>query len=193
MRRIPRKTTSRTISGLAVILTLALTSACSPAFRRADALFDAGDMGRAAPAYEAALAKDPTGAASARSLYRLGTARAKPGSSAFDPARARQAFELLVKTYPGSDYAVGASLVLSLLEQLDATEARYQALAKELDQARERLQAAGRESEDLRAEVDRQRATAAQLKGKAVEQAVLITRLQNELELLKRIDLGPRR
>jgi hypothetical protein len=148
---------------------------------------------KAAPAYEAALATGPSGAASARSLYRLGTARITPGSDAFDPAKARQAFDLLVKTHPGSDYAVRALLILALLDQLDAADARYQALAKELNQARERLEASGSESVDLRAEVDRQRAAAAQLKGKAAEQAVLILRLQHELEMLKRIDLAPRR
>jgi TolA-binding protein len=184
---------SRAISGRAAILALAVTIACSPAFRKADALFDAGDLGKAAPAYEEAVAKGPTGAASARSLYRLGTARATPGSAAFDLAKARQAFDLLVKTHPGSDYAVRASLILSLLAQLDAADARHQALVKELDQAKERLEATGSESADLRAELDRQRATATQLQGKTAEQALLIARLSHELEMLKRIDLEPRR
>ena len=193
MRRLPGSTTLRAISRLAAILVLAFAAACSPAFQRADALFQAGDLGKAAPAYEEALAKGPNGAASARSFYRLGTARATPGSGAFDPAKARRAFELLVKTYPGSDYAVRASLILALLGQIDAADARYQDLAKELNQAKERLAAVGSESADLRAEVDRQRAAATQLKGKAAEQAVLIARLQHELEMLKRIDLAPRR
>ena len=68
----PGSTTLRAISGLAAILSLAFAVACSPAFQRADALFQAGDLGKAAPAYEEALAKGSTGAASARSLYRLG-------------------------------------------------------------------------------------------------------------------------
>jgi hypothetical protein len=193
MRRFPGGTALRTVSGLAVVLALVFTVACSPAFRKADALFDAGDLGKAAPAYEEALAKSPTGGASARSLYRLGTARATPGTGAFDPAKAREAFELLVKTYPGSDYAVRASLVLALLDRLDAAEARHRALARELDQAKDRLAATGSESADLKAELDRQRAAATQLQGKAAEQALQIARLKHELEMLKRIDLAPKR
>jgi hypothetical protein len=193
MRCFHGGTTLRTISGLAAVLALVLMAACSPAFRKADAFFDAGDLGKAAPAYEDALAKGPTGGVSARSLYRLGTARATPGSDAFDPAKARQAFDLLVKTHPGSDYAVRASLILALLDQLDAADDRHRALAKELDQAKERLEATGSESADLKAELDRQRATATQLQGKTAEQALLIARLKHELEMLKRIDLAPRR
>jgi tetratricopeptide (TPR) repeat protein len=193
MRRLPGGARLGTLSGLGAILVFALSLACSPAFKRADALFQAGDLAEAAPAYEEALATGPTGAASARSLYRLGTSRATPGSGAFDPAKARRAFDLLVKTYPGSDYAVRASLILALLAQLDAADARYQDLAKELNRAKERLAATGSESADLKAELDGQRAAAAQLKGKAAEQAVLIARLQHELEMLKRIDLAPRR
>jgi len=193
MRRFPGGARVLALSGPGAILALALTVACSPAFQKADSLFQAGDLGKAAPAYEAALASVPSGAASARSLYRLGTARATPGSDAFDPAKARQAFELLVKTYPGSDYAVRASLILALLDQLNAADARYQALAKELNQAKESLEAGGNQSAALRAELDRQSAAATQLKGKTAEQALLIARLKHELEMLKRIDLAPLR
>ncbi len=176
---------------------LALLVSCAPALRRADVLFEAGDLAGAAPAYEAALSARPGARASARTLYRMGVARATPGTAAYDPAQARQAFGRLVKQYPGSAYAAKSALPLALLGLIQEASLQREALAREMKDREGALQARAAASEDeakgLRDERDRAQAQIKQLKAKVAEQDQAIARLRKEMEMLKRIDLGPPR
>lgn len=173
---------------------LALLVSCAPALRRADVLFEAGDLAGAAPAYEAALSAQPGDRASARTLYRMGVARATAGTAAYDPAKARRAFERLVQQYPGSGYAAKASLPLALLGLIQEAAEQREALAREVRDREGALQARAAASEDeakgLRDERDRAQAQVKQLKAKVAEQDQAIARLRKEMEMLKRIDLG---
>ncbi len=173
---------------------LALLVSCAPALRRADVLFEAGDLAGAAPAYEAALSAQPGKRASARILYRMGVARATPGTASFDPGKARQAFGRLVAQYPSSAYAAKASLPLALLAVIQDAVVQREAVARAAKAQEDALQARAGDAEEqakgLRDERDRAQAQVKQLKSKVAEQDQIIIRLRREMEMLKRIDLG---
>ena len=97
-------------SAWAVLLWFWTLMACAPAARRADALFEAGDYTAAAAAYESETAPGAAKAPSAKTLYRLGAARATPGKASYDAAMALDAFGRLRREYPQSAYAAQAAL-----------------------------------------------------------------------------------
>jgi len=163
---------------------------CSSALRRADALYSAGDFGQAAAAYEAALAGAPAGDQTPRALYRLGVSRAAPGTAGFDPSKAREAFEDLVKRFPSSSYAREAALPLALLERLSAAVDRLAALQSELEKARAATEAVSKSSQE---NSDYLQAQVLQLQFTVAEREQTIAELRREMEQLKRIDLGQHR
>ena len=177
----------------AILLWLWVLLACSPAARRADALFEAGDYAAAAAAYELETAPGAARSPSARTLYRLGVARATPGSASYDPAKALDAFGSLCRQYPASAYAAKVALPMALLAQVREAGAKRDALAADLEKHKTLLEASGVEVREVREERDRQGASIAQLKARLAEQEAVLTRLKREMEQLKRIDLGPQR
>lgn len=189
----PHRRLLRGAAAWAVVLWIWTLLACSPTSRRADALFETGDYTAAAAAYELETAPGAAKSPSAKTLYRLGVARATPGKASYDAAKALDAFGRLRREYPQSAYAAQAALPMSLLAQVREAGAKRDALAAELEKQRTLLEASGAEVKDLRLERDRQGASIAQLKARLAEQEAVLARLRREMDQLKRIDLGPQR
>ncbi len=173
---------------------LLLSSACSGAAIQADRYFAHGDYINAAAAYEAAMGAKGQEAPTARTLYRLAISRGTPGTAAFDPVKAIQAFDDLSKQYPGSSYARDAVFPAALLKELLTSADRKASLQRDLDQAQAKLDALTRSSQEdgqnLRREMEDRKAQVLQLKAKVTEQEQALARLKAQMEQLKRIDLG---
>ena len=103
----------------AALTAVLLLTGCATTFGQADQFFDAGNYVKAAEGYEAGLAANGEARGSARALFRLGISRAQPGDPAYDPAKARTAFERLKSAHPESSFAQQARLPLALLRDLD--------------------------------------------------------------------------
>ena len=129
-----------------------------------------------------ALADDP------ELVYRLAWARAVPGHAGSDPARAR---ELLEPLRDRPEYRSRARALLALVGELDHLQRRQEELATEVEALDARLrqgEAATATCEArLAAEVERAEA----LEASAKELATRAKRLADELDAIKRIDLGP--
>jgi hypothetical protein len=176
------KARSPRLKAVALAAALLLTG-CATTFRQADQFFDAGDYVKAAEGYESALAKGGEGRNGARSLFRLGVSRAQPGDAAYDPAKARAAFERLVSAHPGSSFAKQARLPLALLKELDEADRRSKNLKAELGKLRLEME---RREEDSRGQSAKVKA----LEDQVSDQERAIERLKSELDQLKRVDLG---
>lgn len=169
---------------------LLLSASCSSAVVQANRYFSLGDYPHAAAAYEASLGDAPT----ARTLYRLGIARATPGTPAFDAAKAAEAFDALSRRYPSTSYARQAALPAALLKELTAASDKLAGLRHDLDQAKSRMDAAAARSQQegkaLKDELEERQSQVLQLKSRVAEQEETITRMKTQMDQIKRIDLG---
>ena len=169
---------------------LLLLASCSPALRQADGYFKAGDFSRAASVYEEVLSTHPGPRADARALYRLGVSRAEPGSPAFDPAKAREAFETLRRTHSGSRYAREAALPLALLDAMgrasrEAAQLQAQLKAEVTSCNRQGQEAAASAQQDR----SRSQEQIQQLKALLAQRDRELEALRRQMDELKRIDL----
>jgi|YelNatPaOPRAMG01_1025707.scaffolds.fasta_scaffold11228_4 tetratricopeptide (TPR) repeat protein len=172
------------------LLVLLLLGSCSPALRRADDYFKAGDYPRAAAVYEEVLSAHPSPGTDARALYRLGVSRAEPGSPAFDPAKAREIFERLRRTHPGSRYARQAALPLALLDAMERASREASRLQAQL---KAELASCNRQGQEAAASAQQDRSRGQeqlqQLKALLAQRDRELEALRRQMEELKRIDL----
>jgi chromosome segregation ATPase len=182
----------------ALLLTALVLGGC--AAQRADRLFAAGDYSAAIASYEALLAqRTELSARDGRRLMNLALAYSDPSSPSHDPARATEALDRLIASFPGSprarqaelllESAAARSRVLSLERELarrDEQLARLRAVLESVAQAEQRLRNEV-ESKDEAALDLAGRVSA--LTGKARRLTDEIAALQAELDAIKRIDL----
>lgn len=167
----------RLVPALAVALAVA-TACATPAFHR---YYESGMFEEAARAYEA----DPSLSRSPRALYRAAQVHAYPGTSAYDPDRAREELQRLVERFPGSSYEPQARRLLSLLREMAGLRAELTEREASLRTLEGRVRRLEEERAGREEELDTLR-----LRARALEEELERTRL--ELERLKAIDLRRR-
>lgn len=180
-----------TIRFQAALLVVSVMAGCASVEppRPGDGSFSAGDFAGAVVAYEEVVRREPEVLADDPELVeRLAWARAVPGHAGSDPARAR---ELLEQLLDRPEYRSRARALLALVGELEHLQRRQEELATEVAAlgARLRQGEAAAATCDARLEEEVERAEA--LEAKAKELAARARRLADELDAIKRIDLGP--
>jgi hypothetical protein len=179
----------RCVGILAPVWVLAFLAACAGVTRRADQLFEQGDLAGAAEAYLSAAARSRTGL-SQRALFREAQAWGLPSSPVRDVARAEGVLGDLLRRFPSGDLAGAARVFLACLRAERKSAAELEEARASLREARIALEAARARGDALETSATERQAELARLQARAAEQERTIHRLQEELEQLKRIDLG---
>lgn len=179
------------IRGPAAILGVVFVAGCSSAFERS---FDAGNYDEVVARFEAdsALHSDPD------AVFRAALAYATPDHPSYDPARARDLLDELLRRFPGSSDHRQAVALFSSLESSVRLARDGERIETELHELRGRVAELERrlsEQEVLHAEIAN--SNVALRDSLARTQRMLRVRegqmraLQDELGALKRIDLAP--
>ncbi len=173
--------------------------------QEAEALFEAGDYSKAAALYEQHLSQ-PDPKQQAQTLFRLALIHALPDSSLYDPRRATQLFQQLLRLSPAPSLASQSRFILGLKSQISKSGSKLnqhrsemQDLETEAKQLREgigRLQSAAIESraqvEELESDIQRLQDRIRRLQSGIQKREEQIGQLSSELKKLKQIDLGRR-
>ncbi|MHB1168955.1 MAG: tetratricopeptide repeat protein [Longimicrobiales bacterium] len=179
------------IRGPAAILGVVFVAGCSSAFERS---FDAGNYDEVVARFEAdsALHNDPD------AMFRAALAYATPDHPSYDPARARDLLDELLRRFPGSSDHREAVALFTSLESSERLARDGERIETELHELRGRVAELERrlsEQEVLHAEIAN--SNVALRDSLARTQRLLRVRegqmraLQDELGALKRIDLAP--
>lgn len=171
------------------IMALLVTGCATSAF---DRYFEAGQYELAAREYEA----DPSLVGSDRSLYRLGLTYATPGTSVYDPERARNVLARFETRFPTSKHRAEAHILVGLLGEITTLRSELAAGHREHDAVEETIRRLGtanallqdtvsvqhRQLQELQEELTR-------LEAEVEAKDAGLRRLESELDRLKRIDL----
>jgi hypothetical protein len=171
------------------VCVFAFLAACASVTRRADQLFERGDLAGAAEAYQSAAAQSRSGL-SQRALFREAQAWGLPSTPGRDVARAEGVLGELLRRFPSGDLAAAARVFLACLQAERKSAAELEEAKASLREARIALEAARARGDALETSATEREAELARLQARTAEQERTIHRLQEELEQLKRIDLG---
>jgi hypothetical protein len=179
---------------VAVLLCSLLPIACATsAFDRE---FEAGQYAAARRIFEA----DSSLQRHEQSLFRAGLVHAFPGTSAYDPQKARQLFDRLLTLYPESSYGSSVRYLTVFMDEVDRLEkgtALRDEQIKQINNRIEELQERNLWLESLREKLEFQVDTfgglAVNLEKELRETRFRLRVLREELERLKEIDLKTRR
>lgn len=125
-------------------------------------------------------------------LFRVGLLRATPGRPFYDPDRARQLLNRLVEVHPDTDFRPYAEGLLSLLDRVEETTSRVEALRAELAETEARtdsLRSALRETGVRVDSLEDELAVAEQVEKKLQAALARAARLEKQLEQLKQVHL----
>ena len=157
-----------------------------------DRYFEAGQYELAAREYEA----DPSLVGNDRSLYRLGLTYAAPGTSVYDPERARDVLAQFGTRFPTSKHRAEARILVGLLGEITALRSELAAGRRHrdaMDETIKRLETANAGLQDTVSVHQRQlrelQEELTRLKAEVEAKDAGLRRLEDELERLKRIDL----
>ena len=172
-----------------LILALAALSACAGAPRQADRFFERGDLAAAAAAYQQA-AEESRGGLSERALFREAQAWGLPSSPVRDVPRAQGVLDELLRRFPSGRLAEPARVFLACLQAERKSAADLEEAKVSLGEARSALDAARARGDALETSSLGREAELARLQARVAEQERTIARLEEELEKIKRIDVG---
>lgn len=171
--------------------------ACSSSKSVGDEYFESRLYVDAATAYQAYLDNEPRDARRvARSLYRLGVIYALPESPLYDPERAAEILDRLLRINPGGPYSSEAELIRHLQLEVVKTRDELAMVRQQIEELRGELEAAELELEQTQAElgegaeqVETLSEQIASLRGRIEVLSGKLAAKEQELERLKAIDL----
>lgn len=184
--------TAATAAWTAVLLLLPILTGCGgSAFHDH---FEAGEWDAAARAYEA----DPTLATEPEALYRAALLHAVPTSPVYAPEVALEELRELRARHPTSRHAERSEHLIAIVEELSrlrSEAAEREAVADSLRMAvrtlREESLRSGAELERTEERLELILSLAGRLEEELAEREARLRSLEEELEQLKAIDLGP--
>ncbi len=173
--------------------------------QEAEALFDSGDYAQASSLYEHYLSQ-PAPKQQTQALFRLALIHALPDSSLYEPQRATQLFQQLLRLSPPASLASQSRFILGLKSQIRKSSSELKQHRSEIQkleseavlrrEGMEKLESDATESlgqvEKLEADVQSLQNRIRRLKSGIQEREAQILQLSSELNRLKQIDLGRR-
>jgi hypothetical protein len=172
--------------------TALLTAACVHPMTQFDRYIAAGQWVDAARAFSS----DSLLQNNEEAIYQAGVLYGTPDRPTYDPTRARDLYQMLLRKFPGSPHRDDAAARMVLLDEVLRTRRLAAAREKELE---DRIAALTRDTQLLKTRIDSSAAQSDSLRGvvsrldtqrKASEAE--LTALRTELQRLKEIDLKPR-